>query len=149
MLTTIRNHLISSGRHPLFRVWKGPSAIDDSNEEWMEASKAPLCWMQIVGQVVDEGVNVEQLLDDLFPLPNDEYEGVGLIRMDPSHGGLAMGELGIIQDACGIIVKLVELPKNMPMQNNPGRVEGDVDMETTKVDLQIPVAPLVDDISIH
>ncbi len=83
-------------------------------------------------------------MDDLFPLPNDEYEGVGVTRMDPNHSGLAMGGLGIIQDACGIIVKLAEVPKSMPMQNNPSRVEGDVDMETTKVDLQIPVAPLVE-----
>jgi hypothetical protein len=80
---------------------------------------------------VDEGVNVEQLLDDLFPLPNDEHEGVGVTRMDPNHNGLAMGELGIIQDACGIMVELVEVPMNMPMQNNPNKVEGDVDMETT------------------
>jgi len=32
-------------------------------------------------------------LDDLFPLPNDEHEGVEVTRMDPNHNGLAMGEL--------------------------------------------------------
>jgi hypothetical protein len=102
-----------------------------------------------VGQVVDEGVNVEQLLDDLFPLPNDEHEGVGVTRMDPNHSGLAMGELGIIQAACGIMVELAEVPKSMPMQNNPSKVEGDVDMETIEVDLWVPIAPFLDDISIE
>lgn len=92
-------------------------------------------------------MNVEHLFYDLFPLPNDEHEGVGITRMDPNDNGLAMGKLGIIQDACGIMVELVEVPMNMPMQNNPNKVESDVDMETTEVDLQIPIAPLVDDIS--
>ncbi len=97
--------------------------------------------------MVDEGGNVEQLLDDLFPLPNDEHEGVGVTRMDPNHNGLAMGELGIIQYACGIVVELAKVPKSMPMQTNPNKVEGDVDMETIEVDLRVLVAPLVDDIS--
>jgi hypothetical protein len=27
--------------HPIFKVWKGLGAIDDSNEEWIEANRAP------------------------------------------------------------------------------------------------------------
>jgi hypothetical protein len=41
------------------------------------------------------------------------------------------------------MVELAEVPKSMPMQNNPNRVEGDVDMETTEVDLWVLVAPLL------
>ncbi len=33
LLATVRGHLILNGRHPLFRVWKGPGPLDDSDEE--------------------------------------------------------------------------------------------------------------------
>jgi hypothetical protein len=60
LLRTIRNHLVLNERHPLFRVWKGPSPIDHSDEEWVEASKAVVNPMQteVEVEVVDEAVNV-------------------------------------------------------------------------------------------
>jgi hypothetical protein len=41
-------------------VWKGPSPIDHSDEEWVEASKAVINLMQteVEVEVVDEAVNV-------------------------------------------------------------------------------------------
>ncbi len=66
----VRNHLVLNGRHPLFRVWKGLDPTDHSDEEWVEASRAVVNPMQIEVevQVVDEAVNVNKLLDDLFQM---------------------------------------------------------------------------------
>ena len=33
LLRTVRDHLVLNGRHPLFRVWKGPGQTDHSDEE--------------------------------------------------------------------------------------------------------------------
>ncbi len=68
LLRTVRDHLVLNGRHPLFRMWKGPGQTDHSDEEWVEASRVAVNPMQteVEVQVVDEVVNVNQLLDDLF-----------------------------------------------------------------------------------
>jgi hypothetical protein len=58
LLAIVRGHLILNGRHPLFRVWKGPNLLDDSNEEWAAASRIST---QTPIQLVDEGVQVEML----------------------------------------------------------------------------------------
>jgi hypothetical protein len=42
LLDTIRRYLILNGRHSLYRVWKGPREIDDSDEEWVAATKGSL-----------------------------------------------------------------------------------------------------------
>jgi hypothetical protein len=80
ILKTIRNHLILNGRHPLFRVWKGPGPTDHCDEEWVEASRATVNPMgiEVEVQVVDEAVNVNQLLDDLFQMPEQELRVRGL-----------------------------------------------------------------------
>jgi hypothetical protein len=80
ILKTIRNHLILNGRHPLFRVWKGPGPTDHCDEEWVEASRATVNPMgiEVEVQVVDEAVNVNQLLDDLFQMPKQELRVRGL-----------------------------------------------------------------------
>jgi hypothetical protein len=55
--------------HSLYRVWKGLGEINDSDEEWDATTKRPL---QTTRQLVDEGVHMEQLLNDLFPAPHVE-----------------------------------------------------------------------------
>jgi hypothetical protein len=73
LLATVHGHLILNGRHPLFRVWKGPGPLDDSDEEWAAASRIST---QTPMQPVDEGVHVGQLLEDLFPSANVEQVGM-------------------------------------------------------------------------
>jgi len=87
LLRTVRNHLILNGRHPLFRVWKGPGPTDHSDEEWVEASKAVVNPMgtEVGVQVVDEVVNVNQLLDDLFQMPEEEHEGERVANLSLNH----------------------------------------------------------------
>jgi hypothetical protein len=36
LLYIVREHLIMNGQDPNFRVWRGPSMRDSSNEEWEE-----------------------------------------------------------------------------------------------------------------
>jgi hypothetical protein len=43
LLRTVRDHLVLNGRHPLFRVRKGPAPTDHSDEEWVEASRSTWC----------------------------------------------------------------------------------------------------------
>jgi hypothetical protein len=85
--------LIQKGRHPLFRVWKGPCPLDNSDEEWVEASRVP---MQRERQPVDTCVNVEQLLDDLFPCANEDQDDVGDIGEDHVLVASGMEELGMV-----------------------------------------------------
>jgi hypothetical protein len=56
--------LIHHKRHPLFRVWKGLNPVSKSDEEWAEVRRGPVG--KLTRQEVDQGVDVEQLLDDLF-----------------------------------------------------------------------------------
>ncbi len=50
--------------------------------------------------MVDEGINIGQLLDHLFP---PTYEGVIDVVDDDVHIAYGMEELHIVQDACEII----------------------------------------------
>jgi hypothetical protein len=34
LVEIVHEHLIKFGRHPQYRVWKGPGPIDDYEEEW-------------------------------------------------------------------------------------------------------------------
>ncbi len=65
----VRAHLIHHKRHPLFRVWKGSGPISEYDEKWAEVSRGPVG--KLTRQEVDQGVEVEQLLDDLFISAND------------------------------------------------------------------------------
>lgn len=72
----VRAHLIHYKRHPLFRVWKGTSPIAKSDEEWAEVSRGPVG--KLTQQEVDQGVEVKQLLDDLFISADDL--GLGAVK---------------------------------------------------------------------
>jgi hypothetical protein len=70
----------------LYRVWKGPREINDFDEKWVAATKGSL---QTTRQLVDEGVHMEQLLDDLFLAQDVE------VGMENVHLNLKSKEDGI------------------------------------------------------
>ncbi len=80
MLDIIRKYFILNGRHFLYRVWKGPWEINDSDEKWVTTTKRS---SQTRRQLVDEGVHMEQLLDDLFLTPNVEV-GIENAHLNPN-----------------------------------------------------------------
>jgi len=118
ILRTVRNHLILNGRHPLFRVWKGPRPTDHSDEEWVEATRAAVNLMgtEVEVQVVDEAVIVNQLLDDLFQMPEQEHEGERVANLSLDHNVQGMEVTGMVQNAIKIMEELAALPESMPDQ---------------------------------
>jgi len=64
LIEKVQDHLIQFGRHPEFRVWKGPSPKDDFNEEW--ATNAPNPNTIAKGVQVNEGVHMENMVDNLL-----------------------------------------------------------------------------------
>jgi hypothetical protein len=54
----------------MFRVWKGLRELDESDEEWVEAN---IPQVHHPMQVMDEGVDVGQMLHDLF-VPLNEID---------------------------------------------------------------------------
>jgi hypothetical protein len=51
----------------MFRVWKGPREPHDFDEKWGAIAKVQAC---MLAKVMDDGVQVAQMLDDLF-VPRD------------------------------------------------------------------------------
>ncbi len=70
LIAIIRSHLIMNKRHGMFRVWKGLRELDESDEEWVEAN---IPQVHHPMQVMDEGVDVGQMLHDLF-VPLNEID---------------------------------------------------------------------------
>jgi hypothetical protein len=102
----------------LYRVWKGPREINDSDEEWVAATKGSL---QTIRQLVDEGVHMEQLLDDLFPAPNAE------VGMENAHLNSNSREdgIGTVQEVCDVMEELATVPESMTGQDE-GNVERNI-----------------------
>jgi len=92
---------ISNGRHPLFRVWKGPGPLDDSDEERAAANRIST---QTLMQLVDEGVHVGQLLEDLFPSANVEQVGMEEVALNLNSGEDGVG---------GQFAKLLRIVQNV------------------------------------
>jgi hypothetical protein len=90
----------------LYRVWKGPKEINDSDEKWVVATKGSL---QIARQLVDEGVHMEQLLYDLFLAPDAEV-GMENVHLNPNS---KEDGIGMVQEVCDVMEELVVVPKNM------------------------------------
>jgi hypothetical protein len=107
-------------------MWIGPSLIDHSNEEWVEAIKAVVNPMQIEVEleVVDEDVNVNQLLDDLFQMPEEEHEGERVASLFLDHNVEGMEVIGMVQNAIKIMEELVTLCESMLGQNNHDKGHG-------------------------
>jgi hypothetical protein len=72
-------------------------------------------------EVVDEVVNVNQLLDDLFQMPKEEHEGDRVASLSLDHIVEGMEVASMVQNAIKIMEELVALPKSMPDQNNHDR----------------------------
>ncbi len=126
LLGIVRNHLVLNGRHPLFRVWKGPSPTYHSNEKWVEASRVAINPMltKVEVEVVDEAVNVNQLLDDLFQMPKEEHEGERVASLSLDHNVEGMDVAGMVQNAIKIMEELATLLKSVPHQHNHDRGQG-------------------------
>jgi hypothetical protein len=75
-------------------------------------------------EVVDEAVNVNQLLDDLFQMPKEEHEGerVASLCLDDYVKGMEVA--GMVQNAIKIMEELAALLESMPDQNNHDRGQG-------------------------
>jgi hypothetical protein len=70
---------------------------------------------------VDEVVNVNQLLDDLFQMPKEEYEGERVASLSSDHNVEGMEVASMVQNAIKIMEELAALPESMPGQNNHDR----------------------------
>jgi hypothetical protein len=103
LLATIRGHLILNGKHPLFRVWKGPCPLDDYDEEWAATSRIST---QTPMQPVEEGVHVGQLLEDLFPSANVEQVGMEEAALNLNSGEDGVRGLGMVHKVCEIMEEL-------------------------------------------
>ena len=63
-LARVKDHLIQYGREPTYRLWRGPSERDSSDEEWEQKFKTPLRTPEDVQ--LDEGLDVRSMVEDTF-----------------------------------------------------------------------------------
>ncbi len=102
--------MILNGRHPLFRVWKGPGHLVDSDEEWAatngNSTQTPM-------QLVDEGVHVGQVLEDLFPSVNVEQVGMEKASLNLNLREDGVRGLGMVHEVCETMEELSTVPNNM------------------------------------
>jgi hypothetical protein len=126
LLGTIRNHLVLNERHPLFRVRKGLGPTNHFDEEWVEASRATINPMQtkVEVEVVDEAMNVNRLLDDLFQMPQEKHEGERVASLSSNHNVEGMEVVNMVQNAIKIMEELTALHESMPDQHNHDRDMG-------------------------
>ncbi len=80
-----------------------PSPFDDFDEEWVVASRIST---QTPTQLVDEGVHVGQLLEDLFPSANVEQIGMEEAALNMNSGEDGVGGLGMVHEVCEIMEEL-------------------------------------------
>ncbi len=74
-------------------VWKGLGLVHDSNEKWDASTRAS---QQIGQQVVDEGINLKQFLDHLFPPTNEGVIDVANDDVHDQHATYGMEKLHIV-----------------------------------------------------
>jgi hypothetical protein len=70
---------------------------------------------------VDEGVHMEQLLDDLFLTPNAEV-GMENVHLNPNS---REDGIGMVQEVCDVMEELAAVPESMIGQDE-GNVEGNI-----------------------
>jgi hypothetical protein len=100
-------------------------------------------------QVVDEDVNVNQLLDDLFQMSEEEHEGERVASLSSDHNVEGMEVAGMMQNAIKIVEELATLPESMPDQNNHDKGHGGVDNDMGLGETRAPSVASDDDISIE
>ena len=82
LLRTVRSHLIKNGRHPCFRVWRGPGARDSSDEEWEDSGTSA---NQRPTVPLDSHVNTRDMVDNAFlaePPPREVDDAVEEVVAD-------------------------------------------------------------------
>ncbi len=130
LLATVQAHLLVNQRSPMFRVWKGPGEPHDSDEEWGAAAKIQA---HMPAKVMDDGVQVAQMLDDLF-VPRDvedlvaEAAGTNTgdaeapdVEVVGTNAGSRMDGINIVnmaQQAFSIMEQLKAIPESMPKQSD-------------------------------
>ena len=68
-LKKVRAHLMRNGRHPRYRVWKGPGDYDSSDAEWESAARS-----QPMHPNRDEGMNLRPLIQNRFEREHVDIE---------------------------------------------------------------------------
>jgi hypothetical protein len=151
LLGIVRNHLILNGRHPLFRMWKGPSPTYHFDEKWVESSMVAINPMQtkVEVEVVDKAMNVNQLLDDLFQMPKEEHEGERVASFFSDHNVEGMEVAGMVHNAIKIMEELATLLESTPDQHNHDMGQGGVDNDIGLGEIGAPSIASDDDISIE
>ncbi len=114
----------------MFRVWKGPGEPHDSDEEWGAAAKIQA---HMPAKVMDDGVQVAQMLDDLF-VPRDvedlvaeaagtntgdaEALAVEVVGTNADSGVDGINIVNMVQQAFSIMEQLTAIPESMPKQSD-------------------------------
>jgi hypothetical protein len=99
LIEKIRDHFIQFGWHLEFRVWKGPSPKDDSDEEWVANASNPNIIEKGVQAI--EGVHMENMVDNMFQLEPMED---GLAQSwNPTTSSVNLASTCIIQNVFEIV----------------------------------------------
>jgi len=114
----------------MFKVWKGLGEPHDSDEEWGAAAKIQA---HMLAKVMDDGVQVAQMLDDLF-VPRDvedlivkatgtntsdaETPVVEVVGTNPSSGVDGINIVNMVEQAFFIMEQLAAIPESMPKQSD-------------------------------
>jgi hypothetical protein len=112
----------------MFRVWKGPGEPHDFDEEWGATAKIQA---HMPVKVMDDGVQVAQMLDDLF-VPRDvedlvaETVGTNIgdakaptVEVVGTNAGSGVDGINIVkmvQQTFSIMEQLAAVPESMPKQ---------------------------------
>jgi hypothetical protein len=100
------------GTH-LFRVWKGPSPLADSDEKWVATNRnSTQTPMQLAN------VHVGQVLEDLFPSANVEQIGMEEACLNLNSGEDGVKGLGMVYEVCEIMEELSIVPDSMAMHGD-------------------------------
>ncbi len=110
----------------MFRVWKGPGEPHDSDEKWGAVAKTQA---HMPAKVMDDGVQVAQMLDDLF-VPRDvedlvaeaagtntgdaEAPVVEVVGTKAGSGVDGINIVNMVQQAFSIMEQLAAIPESMP-----------------------------------
>jgi len=152
LLATVQAHLLVNQRSSMFKVWKGPGEPHDSDEEWGAVAKIQA---HMPAKVMDNGVQVAQMLDDLFVLRDVEdlvAEAAGTntgdveapaMEVAGTNAGSRVDGINIVnmvQQAFLIMEQLVAIPKNMPKQSDLPLDDDGAEANN----LEQPEAPTVD-----
>jgi hypothetical protein len=70
LVATVKEHLIRNKRHADFKVWRGPSSRDLSDNEWEENFWVPAAEHR---GVVDKQVDTRRMVEETFQQENETF----------------------------------------------------------------------------